>query len=188
MLDLNVAHRYADALMGVAAEQSAVDRVGADLRAVVALFDAHGGTLRNALCTPVFSNEERTAVLTDLLPRLGLHPLTGNFLHLLNGRGRLALVDAVATVYADLADERAGRLSVKVSSAAPLSAATHKDLRDTLSRASGRDVVLLASVDASLIGGVVVRMSGKVYDSSIRTRLQQVRRVLLTAQSPASAK
>lgn len=188
MLDLNVARRYADALIDVAAEHGAVDRIGADLQTVLGLLDGNGGVLRNALCTPVFSGAERTAVLTQLLPKLGLHALTGNFLLMLDGRGRLSLIDAVATVYSDLADERAGRLAVRVTSASELSPAVRKDLQATLSASSGRSVVLHTSIDEALIGGIVVRMGGKVYDSSIRTRLQQVRRALLDATPSAIAK
>lgn len=188
MPEISVARRYADAMIDVAAEQNAADAIGIDLDGFTKLLDAHDGLLRRTLCTPVFSTEERTAVLQELLPKLGINPLTANFLSLLNDKGRLSAIDAIASAYRDRADEKAGRLSVRVTTAEAMSADIAKEVKAALSKATGKDVVLAADVDPDLIGGMVVRVAGRVYDSSIRTRLQDVRRTLLSAQTPAVAK
>lgn len=188
MPDARVARRYADALIEVAADQGAVDPVGADLKSLIALMDQFDGMLRSALCTPVFSADERSAVLGELLPKLSLHPLSANFLRLLSDKGRMDAIDEIAAEYATLADGRAGRVTVRVTTAEPMSAAVEKDVKEALSKATGMQVVLAPKVDPALIGGMVVHVGGKVYDSSIRTRLQGVRRALLSAQAPAVAK
>lgn len=188
MPEISVARRYADAMIDVAAEQDVADAVGKDLAGFTALLDEHDGVLRNTLCTPVFSAEERGAVLGELLPKLGINPLSANFLSLLNSKGRLAAIDAITAAYKERADERAGRLTVRVSTAEPMSDAIAKEVQQALSKATGKEVILDASVDADLIGGMVVRVAGRVYDSSIRTRLDDVRNTLLRAQTPADAK
>src|SRR5690606_7503315 len=115
MHDLSVARRYAGAMIDVAAEAGVVDRVGDDLDRFVKALELGGGDLRNALCTPVFTVEEREAVLDAILPRLGVHPLTANLLRLANARRRLPLVADIARAYRDEADARAGRVRVQVA-------------------------------------------------------------------------
>ena len=187
MPDIRVARRYAEAMIDVAVEQSVADQVGQDLAEFTTLLDAHDGLLRGTLCTPVFSADERTQVLEALLPKLGLHALTGNFLRLVNTKGRLSAIGEITREYTKLADDRSGRVSVRVTTAEPLTQAVADEIRAALGQATGKDVVLDPDVDADLIGGMVVRVGGKVYDTSIRTRLQQVRRALIDAQTPAQA-
>lgn len=188
MPETSAARRYAEALIEVAEESSAIEAVLTDLQGFDQLLDSHEGILRSALCTPVFSREERTAVLGDLLPKLSLNKLTANFLHVLNHKGRLLIISDITRAYSRLADARAGRVAVRVTTADAMSDAIANEVRAALSKATGKEVVLEAEVDAALIGGMVVRVGGKVYDTSIRTRLQQVKRSLLEAQTPAAAK
>lgn len=188
MPEMSVARRYADALIDVADEAKAAEAVLADLKGFEGLLDANEGVLRTALCTPVFSRDERSGVLGELLPKLKLNPLTANFLQVLNHKGRLPIISDIIRAYAELADERAGRVSVRVTTASEMSKAIEIQVQEALSKSTGKQVVLVPEVDPALIGGMVVRVGGKVYDSSIRTRLQQVKRSLLEAQAPAVAK
>lgn len=187
MSDITVARRYASAMIEVAAEIDAVDIVGTDLARFVRVLDQDGGQLRGALCTPVFTVEERERVLDDLLPRLNLQPVTRNLLRLANQKRRLPLIGEIARVYMNLADERAGRARVQVATAEPLSPQIEAEVRAAMERLTGKHVLLETRVDPSLIGGLVARVGSKVYDSSIRTRLQNMRQTLLAAQVPGQA-
>ncbi len=187
MPEHSVARRYAEALIDVASEAKAADQVGTDLIAFTALLDAGDGQLRHALCTPLFSSAERSAVIDDLLPKLKLHQLTNNFLQLVNTKGRMAVVGDIAEVYGRLADERAGRIKVFVTTAEPMSDAMAAEVKDAMSKTTGKDVIIEASVDASLIGGMIAKVGGKVYDSSIRSRLAQIKQQLIHAQTVAQA-
>lgn len=187
MPDIGVARRYASAMIEVAAEAGAIERVGSDLDRFVALLAAGEGALRDALCTPVFTVEERERVLQTLMPRLDLHPLTRNLLLLANQKRRLPLIDAIARAYRDRADERAGRARVQVTTADPLTPPLEAEIRAAMERLTGKQVVLELQVDPSLIGGLVARVGSKVYDSSIRTRLQNLKLSLLHAQVPGQA-
>lgn len=187
MHDLSVARRYAGAMIDVAAEANVVDRVATDLDRFVQTLDQGGGDLRNALCTPVFTVEEREAVLDALLPRLDVHPLTANLLRLANARRRLPLIGDIARAYRDEADARAGRVRVQVSTATPLDAALEAEIRAAMERVTGKAVLLESRVDPSLLGGLVARVGSRVYDSSLRTRLQNLQHALVSAQVPTAA-
>lgn len=178
-----VARRYAQALIDVAAESGRVDAVGADLHRVVQLLDAHEGLLRDALSSPVFTSEERGAVLDVLLPRLGLHELTANLLRLCNDKGRLSSLGAIAASYAQLADVAAGRQMVEVVTAVPLTPQVEAEVRAALERSTGKTIRLSTRVDPSLIGGMVAKVGGTVYDASIRNRLEQLKHSLFAQET-----
>jgi len=187
MSDVSVARRYAVAMIEVASNDNAIDQVGADLHGFNALLDAHDGKLRHTLCTPLFSADERTNVLEALLPKLGLHPLSLNFLKLVNGKGRLPAIGEIAVAYGDLADKRAGRVKVRVTTAEPMSPQIEAEVKAAMEKSTGKTVILATDVDPELIGGMVARVGGKVYDSSVRTRLESIKLTLLNAQNPGQA-
>lgn len=187
MHDSSVARRYANAMIEVAAEAEAVDRVGSDLERFVRLLDEGGGDLRNALCTPVFTVEEREAVLGAVLPRLELHPLTVNLLRLANAKRRLPLIGEIARAYRNAADARAGRVRVQVATATPLDGPLEAEIRAAMERVTGKTVILESRVDPALLGGIVARVGSRVYDSSLRTRLQSLQQSLVSAQVSAAS-
>jgi F-type H+-transporting ATPase subunit delta len=159
-----------------------------DLRAAADLVSGEAGrSLRAVLFSPAFSSDERRAVLAEILPRLGLGKLVVDALGLLNDKGRLHLLPAVARAYGSLADRRAGRMPVVVRTARPLSDALTAEIRDALAAATGATVVLDCRVDERLLGGLVCEVGAKVYDASLRSRLDAVRLTLLNAQEPAVA-
>ncbi|MBX2803436.1 MAG: ATP synthase F1 subunit delta [Myxococcales bacterium] len=186
MADSTVARRYAQAMIEVASEADVVDQVGADLTTFSSLLDAEEGMLGDALRSPVFTVEERRGVLDEVLPKLDLHALTANLLRVANDKGRLSLVTQIAHAYGELADERAGRLRVVVQTAEPLSEAMEAEVASALEAQTGKKIVLQKEVDPDLIGGLIARVGGKVYDSSIRTRLEQIKGALLSG-TPAQA-
>jgi len=183
----SVAKRYAQAMIQVAVEADCVDAVGANLTSFCDVLGAHEGLLRNALYNPVCTIEERRGVLGEILPKLDLNPLTANLLHLVNDKERLPAIEAIADEYHALADELAGRIQVVVSTAEPMSPQIEAEVRAALEKSTGKTVVLESKVDPELIGGLVARVGGKVYDSSIRTRLAAMRSALIDARVPAEA-
>jgi F-type H+-transporting ATPase subunit delta len=174
-----VSRRYAQALIEVAAESNAIEAVGRDLDRFVALTRADGDLLGGPLSSPVFTAEERRSVLDQVLARIGLHPLVSNVLRLANDKGRMAIIPAIAEAYREQADRRSGRVRVIVETAEPLTPQLEIEVRASLEVMTGQQVILESRVKPELIGGIVARVGDKVYDSSLRTRLEQIRQTLL---------
>lgn len=181
MADRSAARRWARAFIDLAAEIGEVDRLGQDLATAQALMQAAESLPFRVLCNPVFSVEERQAVLSELLGLVDVHPMTNNLLALLVERGRFALLPHVVDLYAAAADERAGRVRVEVRTAEALSDDLHDAIREALSKSTGREVLLDTRVDPSLLGGLTARVEGKLYDASLRTRLETIKRRLVSA-------
>ena len=180
MAETTVSRRYAQALIELSAAADVVDRVGEELAGFAELLDAHDGLLGSTLRSPVFTVNERRAVLEGVLPKLDFHPLTVNITKLANDKGRISILGDIATAYTELADERAGRIRVQVETAEPLTKKLEGEVKKALEARTGKQVILQTSVEPRLIGGLVARVGGKVYDSSIRTRLEQIKGALLT--------
>ena len=182
MADSNVARPYAQALLELSKESGSIDRVGSELKRFITLLT--NPELHRSLCTPLFGAAERTLVLESVLVRLGLSQLTTNFIRTLDNKGRLPFAAAIGAAFEELADLAAGRVRVSVSTAEPMSPQIEAELRATLERSIGKSIVLTARVEPVLIGGMVAQIGSTVYDSSIRTRLEQLRYSLLRAPMP----
>jgi F-type H+-transporting ATPase subunit delta len=186
-VDDAVSRRYAQAMIDAAGEANAVEAVGADLSRFLELMDADHELLGGALASPVFSQDERRAVLDAVLPRLGFHPLTNNLLRLVNDKRRFDRVHDIVEAFRGLADDRAGRARVTVQTAEPLTPQLEAEVRQALEAVTRKTVVLRTEVRPELIGGLVAKVGDVVYDSSIRTRLEQIKQALLDAPVTAQA-
>jgi len=174
-------------MIEAAAEAGAVEAVGSDLSRFVDMMERDDALLGSALASPVFSHDERRAVLDAVLPRAGFHPLTNNLLHLVNDKRRFDRVHDIVDAFQRLADDRAGRARVTVQTAEPLTPQLEAEVRQALEAVTRKTVVLRTEVRPELIGGLVAKVGDVVYDSSIRTRLEQLKQALLEAPVTAQA-
>lgn len=168
------AARYARALLDVANKESDPERAEQELAAFVDLVRANPD-LERALANPVVSAADKRAIVQQILERLTPTTPVGKLLLLLASRGRLALLPDLLDVYRERLMEYRNVLSAEVTTAAPLSPERAEQLQQRLANATGRTITMTTKVDASIIGGVVTRIGGTVYDGSVATRLAKVR-------------
>jgi F-type H+-transporting ATPase subunit delta len=174
----SVARRYARALFQTGIAQGSYERLGEELADLADLYRG-SAELRQTLANPVFQRAEKEAILKQLLPRVAPSPPVQRFALLLLERGRIALLPAIARAYRAFADERAGQVRATVTSAVPLSAVELDRIRRALEQRTARRVLLEATVDPDLIGGVVARVGDLLLDGSVRTQLSELRQRLL---------
>jgi len=173
----NIARRYAKALFELASEEGKLDETGAQLEAACAALQSDAALLV-ALKSPSTTHEDRLAVAEALARELKAGTMLANALRLLADRKRLADLPAMTGVFRTLADERAGRVRARVTSAVPLSDEAAAKLGAALSKATRRNVVLERFVDKAILGGVVTQVGSQVFDGSILNQLAQLKRQL----------
>jgi F-type H+-transporting ATPase subunit delta len=178
MVNVSIARRYARALLDVATESGRSDAVAEQLTAIAGSL-AQNRELEDVLFNPAYSREQRSRVLEALMGALGkVEPVLTNTLRLLGERNRLGYLPDISRLFRDMADAQAGRLRGHVTSAVPLSADALKLLSEQLKTLTQRNVVLESRVDPKVLGGVAAQVGSTLYDGTLRTQLEQMRRQL----------
>jgi F-type H+-transporting ATPase subunit delta len=132
------------------------------------------------LSNPTITIPPRQAIITEIAQRLRLSPLLSNLLHLLVEKNRMQYLLDITVLYQELVDAAAGRARVTLFTAHDLSPQTIQKLARGLEGVVGKTVIMEVKTDPALIGGVVARMGGMVYDGSIKTQLERLKKTLVT--------
>ena len=169
------ARRYARALSQVAVQDDRETRVQEDL-------GSFGTTLRTSpelaetLMSPAIPFAPKRRIVEELADRLSLSEITVNFILVLLEYGRIGEYDEYVEAYTQVTDLRAGIVRGVVTSARSLDGEVRNRLESVLSEISDAQVRLSYEEDDSLIGGLRIRIGSVIYDGSIRTQLEEVRR------------
>ncbi len=178
MVNVSIARRYARALLDVASEGKRTDAVADQLSTLVKAFE-QSPELSDVLLNPAYSRDQRSHVVEALIKLAGnVEPALANTLRLLVDRNRLIYLPDIARAFRDMADAQAGRVRGHVTSATKMTPDALELLRKNLQQLTQRDVILESREDPSLLGGVSAQVGSVLYDGSVRTQLEQLRREL----------
>lgn len=169
----SLAGRYASALFDLARDERKIDAVGRSLDALNAAL-ADSKDFSELVASPLVGREEAGKALAALAPKLGLDPITANFLGVLARNGRKNQLRSVIRAFRRLAAEHRGETTAEVLTARPLSDDQIAQLKTQLRARAGRDVNIEAQVDPAILGGIVVKMGSQRIDASIRTKLNRL--------------
>lgn len=182
MRPIPVARRYARALADVVGDEDAarLERVARDLALAGDVLGRAPEVLR-FLEDPSVGHKEKEAAVEALCKRAGTAEPTRRFLRLLSEKRRLGALPEIARAFTALKDERLGVVPVEATTAVPLSAAESKRFREALEAMTGLSVRLSLNVDPEVLGGVRTRVGSRVYDGTLRRKLQILRDRLTAA-------
>ena len=169
-ISLSIAGRYAQALLELAKEAGGLKALEADA-------DALGAALKESpefaamIASPVTPRDEQAAAVQAVAARMGVSALVANTLALMASKRRLFVMpQLVADLQRRIAVEK-GEVTAEVTSASALTADQVKKLIATLKANSGHDIKLNATVDESLIGGLIVKLGSTMIDTSVKAKL-----------------
>ena len=175
-----VGERYATALFDLADETGALDAVRADLKSLKSAW-GESADLRRLATSPVMGAEDQSRGLAAIADKAKFHATTKKFLGLLAQNGRARDLPGVIAGFDALYAKKTGVVSAEVVSAGPLSTAQMTHIRSALLGALGKAPDLTARVDPSILGGVKVKVGSKLFDGSLKTRLDQMKFALKRA-------
>ena len=176
MVNVSVARRYARALLEASAPGALIGT--ADQLSALADLVASNPALADVIRNPAYSRAQRHGVVEGLIQVLRPEAPVPNFLRLLVDRHRLAILPDIARLFRDMADEKAGRVRGTVVSAVPLDPQSIRQLESTLSQVVQKKVVLDTRVDREVLGGVSTQVGSVVFDGTLRTQLDDLKRAL----------
>jgi len=127
--------------------------------------------------SPKIPFSEKARILSQRLE--GVTPLAMNLAYLLVARGRLRIVEDIVIEYERLVDDQRGIAHAEVATAVPLDEEEKDKVIHRLGDIVGKEIVLSARVDPSLIGGLVARVGDKLIDGSTKSRLLSLRESLI---------
>lgn len=176
----NVGERYAQALFDLASEQKGVAAVEADLKSLKAAL-ADSRDLKVLLASPAFRADDKGRGLAAIAEAAKFNATTKKFLGLLAANGRAGALPAVITGFEALAAKARGAVSAEVTTAVPLSAAQAKGVAAALRQALGKDPEITTRVDPAILGGIRVKVGSRLFDASLRSKLESLKFALKRA-------
>ena len=169
-----IAGRYANALFDLARDQSALDAVAEDLASLGRML-ADSPDLQQLVRSPVLQRTAQAGALGAVMEQAQMSPLTRKFIGLVVQNRRLFSLPDIVRGFAQHMAHHRGEIAGEVVSAHPLSDGQLASLTAQLKAAVGSNVTLETKVDASLLGGLVVKIGSRMIDSSLRTKLQNLK-------------
>ena len=172
-----VAGRYATALFELANEQNKLDEVDQDLAKFQGMLD-QSEDLSRLVKSPAFAAEEQERALGAVMDWASIGATTGNFLKVVTRNRRLFAADDMIKTFRTLLARHRGEVVAEVRSAIALTEEQLNALKEKLRATHGKNVRLDTKVDPSLLGGLVVRVGSRMFDSSLKTKLANLKVVL----------
>ena len=169
-----LAGRYATALFELAEADKKLDKVAEDLNALRSMI-VESADFARLIYSPVISRADQNSAMSALTKKADMDELTTRFVGVLAQNRRLFALSGMIDAYQHLLSASRGEVSAEVFSAKELSDKQLKAVKDELKSAVGTDVSLAATVDEGLLGGLIVKIGSRMVDSSLRTKLQQLR-------------
>ena len=187
-----IGHRYAKASFSVAKDHGAGEAVSQDLAALKSMI-LDSADLRRLITLVTYSTEDRSRAILALAQKAKLHKLTTNLLSLLIKNGRLSSLGSVIAAYQALDAADKGIVSADITSAIALSDEQLEALKVSLSAALNggasdstpskltKTIVVNTHIDPNLLGGLKVRLGSRLFDASLKTKLQSLQFALKRA-------
>jgi len=166
--------RYATALFELAVEAKALEKVGKELASIEKML-GDSADLQRLVTSPAFTAEQQESSMSAILAKSKIKGLTADFLGLVAQKRRLFALPKMIHCYRGLLSRHKGEVTAEVTSAVKLTADQEKKLKSSLKAVVGRDIQVDTVLDESLLGGLIVKVGSQMIDTSLRTKLSNLK-------------
>jgi F-type H+-transporting ATPase subunit delta len=173
-----IARVYATALFGAAKDKGKLDAIRDQLGQFADAL-AENREMQLFFFSPYFSSAEKSDGLGKAIA--GAEPELVNFLELLIEKHRMPVIFRIRRQYDALWATENKRLGVTVTSAVELDPEVVKRIGAEIEEQTGDTVELQSKVDPDILGGLVLQVGNMVLDTSIRNRLEKLRKSVARA-------
>lgn len=173
----SIARRYAKALFNLL-DPTRLEAARTGLFALSTAW-SESPALKHVLASPVFTLREKTAVLTTCSERAGCPQEVKSFLGQLVKKNRSSLLPEISQALQELIDQQLGTQQVFLVSAKKLDLVMQRELQMRMQSCLNREVKVTFQTDPALLSGLQIQVGSKVYDSTVRGRLEKIRDLLV---------
>ncbi|MDO8461293.1 MAG: ATP synthase F1 subunit delta [Deltaproteobacteria bacterium] len=174
----SLARRYARALTLLVKEEGTLESSVQEIQKLASIFHSHQELLKT-LGESAYPLAERQALLGEIADRLALSVPVRHFMFLLLDKNRIFAFHEIEREIERLQDEILGIVRVEVTSPSPLSKDFLKRAEQFVAQKTKKKPIFQEKIDPSLIGGVVLRQGGILYDGSVRTEIRKLKDELM---------
>ncbi|NGP76798.1 ATP synthase F1 subunit delta [Balneolaceae bacterium YR4-1] len=178
MFITKAARRYATALLEIGKELDQVEEILDDIKLIDNTIEG-SKELTMFISSPIIKYDDKKAALDEIFTSR-VSEVTGKFLTLLARKGRANLLHQIAKAFVDKYNDYAGIIKIEVLSAKELNDDQVQSLQKALEKRTNKKVDMSLSQDASLKGGIAVRIDDTVIDGSVKHKLVELEQKLLS--------
>ena len=175
MKSTKAAIRYAKALLEMSIEQKVLDPVLHDMSRIITMAQSSQDFV-SFLNSPIINTDKKIKIINALI--VDLQPLSAGFISLIVKNGRSAMLPFIASGYSSLLEKHRGIVSGTITSAVALDNDSRKKIIDKLSKTFAGELRLVEKIDPALIGGFIITIGDKQIDSSVASKLKNLRQEL----------
>lgn len=173
------ASRYASSLVDIAEDSKKIEKVASDINDLAGMLDS-SEDFQAFIKSPLLSRDEKVKAVAEIGKQAKFQDVTINFLSLLAENRRLQMLPDMIKAVRNEIFTRNGEVVADVRSAFPMDEKTQKELSKTLATAVGQDVAMNVSIDETLIGGMVVTVGSKMFDASVKRKLERLKIAMMS--------
>ncbi|MBC8008220.1 MAG: F0F1 ATP synthase subunit delta [Prolixibacteraceae bacterium] len=164
-----IARPYAEAVFRVAKQGNALQAWSDALNLIATVY--RDPQMQAAMANPKVSAADIEKLLLAICGER-IDGVARNLIQLLVHNRRLSVLAEIRGIFEQLKLADEGKLEAKISSAVPMEDAQRNQVVTLLSSRFKRKINATVTVDPDLIGGIKVEVGDKVWDASVRGRLQ----------------
>ena len=171
-----IARRYATAFYELAAENKKTDAIAKDMKSMAEIMMAP--VMAEFVKNPLVARNAQIQAIATISKKAKLNALTRNFLGVVAENGRLPILGSIVTAVQDEISVRSGEVKAEITSARPLTTAQSKAIQQKLEKMTGADIEMSFKEDASILGGLIVKVGSLMIDQSVKNRLNRLEQAL----------
>ena len=171
------AGRYATALYALADEQHLIDAATQKMTQLQAIIE-RSPEFRTVLASPLIDAKEASKAVLAVMDAEGFGWLTRNLVGVLAANRRLKLLPEIISGFIAMVAEKRGVVVAEVTSAYALSDLERAQLSGRLAEAGYGSINLVQHVDPQILGGLIVKIGSRLYDTSLKSRLQRLQHAM----------
>ena len=176
-ISMGVASRYAKAIFDLILESDEVAELENDVESLSDALDK-SQELRDLIASPLYTRDDQKAAIVAIGTKMKLLANLNNTLALMASKRRLFVMGSFLRQLKILIAEHKGEITADVMSAKSLTKEQSDKLAKAIKERVGKEIKINASVDESIIGGIVIKVGSKMIDTSIRSKLNSLQTVM----------
>ncbi len=174
MSEFTVATRYAKSLISLAEEQNLLEEVKTDMVLFVKTLKTNS-LLKAVLANPIVSPSKKAEILVAVFSgKVQADSLA--FFKIMVDKMRSGILYATAKEFLEQYNQKKHIVKAAIVSAVPLSEINRKDVIEVLKKATGGEMILDEKVDPKLIGGFILTIGDRQFDTSISSTLSKLKK------------